>query len=193
MNMRSASESKKRIIKAALDIFSRYGYARASMRMIAKSARISTGGLYLYFRNKEELYTSLVKERLEDFNEMMQKSVRESEHPAKALQAFIAVNLDYARKHRELILVEGKEHGFSSSVNIKKQFFRKQTKLIESIIRKGITAGVFRRCNVKESAKIIKCAIRGFILSMIIEEQALFTKKHGSELILKGLLRRDDS
>ena len=190
--MRSASESRKRIIKAALDIFSRYGYAGSSMRMIAKSARISTGGLYLYFRNKEDLYMSLAKDRLDDFSEIMQKSVKRAENPAKALKAFITVNLDYAQKHRELILVEGKEHGFSSSVNIKNQFFQKQTRLIESIIRKGITAGVFRRCNVKEAAKLIKCAIRGFILSMIIEEQALFTAKDSSELILQGLLRRHD-
>jgi AcrR family transcriptional regulator len=191
--MRSASESKKRIIKAALDIFSRYGYARASMRMIAKSAHISTGGLYLYFRNKEDLYMSLVKDRLEDFSAIMQRSVQGAENPENALRAFITVNLDYARKHRELILVEGKEHGFSSSVNFKKQFYKKQTRLIESIIRKGITTGVFRRCNVKEAAKIIKCAIRGFVLSMIIEEQALFTAKHGSELILQGILRRSNS
>ena len=192
MNMRSATESRERIISAAHNIFSRYGYAGASMRMIARSAQISTGGLYLYFRNKEDLYMSLVKNRLEDFSRIIQKSMKDAENPTKALKAFITVNLDYAQKHRELILVEGKEHGFSSTVTIKKRFFQKQTKLIESIIRKGITAGVFRRCNVKEAAKFIKCTIRGFILSMIIEEQALFTAKHGSELILQGLLRRDE-
>ncbi|MBI1810378.1 MAG: helix-turn-helix transcriptional regulator, partial [Nitrospirae bacterium] len=49
MNKRSGIESKKRILDAAMRVFSEYGYAKANMRMIAKASDISIGGLYLYF------------------------------------------------------------------------------------------------------------------------------------------------
>ena len=50
MNRRSGEDSKRIILDAALKVFSEYGYEGANMRMIAKKAHISVGGLYLYFK-----------------------------------------------------------------------------------------------------------------------------------------------
>ncbi|GAB5045992.1 TetR/AcrR family transcriptional regulator [Thermodesulfovibrio sp. TK110] len=55
MNRRSGYESRKRIVDAAVKLFSQSGFSGTTMRMIAKEAGISVGGLYLYFKNKEEL------------------------------------------------------------------------------------------------------------------------------------------
>ena len=66
MNKRSGKESKKKIIRAAMDVFSVKGYAKASIREIAGVAGISVGGVYLYFRNKEELYRSLINEKMQE-------------------------------------------------------------------------------------------------------------------------------
>jgi AcrR family transcriptional regulator len=60
MNRRSAIKSRKNILDAALTIFSDYGYRGASMRKIAGHAGISVGGLYLYFKSKEELSISMI-------------------------------------------------------------------------------------------------------------------------------------
>jgi len=69
MNKCSAYESRQKIINVAEKIFSRYGYNGATMRMIAKEANISIGGLYLHFKNKEELSLFLLKKRIEEFFE----------------------------------------------------------------------------------------------------------------------------
>ncbi len=66
MNKRSGAESKKRILDVAMRVFSEHGYSKASMRIIAKASGISIGGLYIYFKNKEDLYLTLVKSRLDD-------------------------------------------------------------------------------------------------------------------------------
>lgn len=66
ISRRSGYESKKRIIDAAIKVFSQYGYNGATMRMIAKEAGISVGGVYLYFRNKEELSLFLIKEKMRE-------------------------------------------------------------------------------------------------------------------------------
>lgn len=192
MNKRSGIESRKRIIDAAMHVFSRYGYEKASMRMIAKASDISTGGLYLYFKNKEDLYISLIKDRMNDFAEKTRQALKDIEDPAEAMSTFIAININYAKKHKELILIQGRELGLTFGIDMKRNFSKRQTRLIEDIIRKGIAARVFRDCNVKEAAKIIKGALRGFILSMMIEEDALFSPKECSTLLLKGLTRRDD-
>lgn len=191
MNKRSGIESKKRIIDAALRLFSEYGYSKASMRMIANAAGISIGGLYLYFKNKDELYLTLIKSRLDELADMMKQSLKDIDDPADAVSKFILLHLAYAKKHRELILVQGREHGFTFGISAKRKFFKTQRGFIEDIIRKGIRSGVFKKCNVKETAKIIICTIRGFVLSLIVEADALFSPEECSKLLLNGLLKKE--
>lgn len=51
---------KNRIVVAALSEFKDKGYINASMRRISKSSNVPLGNLYRYFKNKEELFTSIV-------------------------------------------------------------------------------------------------------------------------------------
>ena len=50
---------KNKILKAALAEFGEFGYLNSSMRRIAGSAGITTGNIYRYFKNKDELFDML--------------------------------------------------------------------------------------------------------------------------------------
>ncbi len=56
---REKERRRQQIIVAAKRVFSDKGFNRATMEDIAKEAELSPGTLYLYFKNKEELYASL--------------------------------------------------------------------------------------------------------------------------------------
>jgi AcrR family transcriptional regulator len=56
---RERERRRQQIIVAAKRVFSDKGYAKATMEDIAKEAELSPGTLYLYFKNKDELYASL--------------------------------------------------------------------------------------------------------------------------------------
>jgi AcrR family transcriptional regulator len=47
--------TRTRIVEAALRLFLENGYARTTMRAIAKEAGVSVGNAYYYFKSKEEL------------------------------------------------------------------------------------------------------------------------------------------
>ena len=51
---------RDRIIHSATRNFSKKGYSNTSMDDIAKSARISKGGMYHYFTSKEELFMAVI-------------------------------------------------------------------------------------------------------------------------------------
>jgi AcrR family transcriptional regulator len=190
MNKRSGIESKKRILTAAIKIFSEYGYKGTSMRMIARRADISVGGLYLYFKSKDDLYLSLMKTRLDDLMDKTREALEEVKDPAEALMTFIKLRLNYAREHRDLILALGRDPGFDFGIDVKRKFFRQQREVIEGIIKKGIASGRFRKFNTKEVAKVIFSLVRGFIASLVIEPDALFSTKECCDLILRGLLKK---
>ena len=56
---RERERRKQQIIVAAKRVFVKKGYGRATMESIAKEAELSAGTLYLYFRNKSELWATL--------------------------------------------------------------------------------------------------------------------------------------
>ena len=56
---RERERRRQQIIVAAKRVFSEKGFTRATMEDIAHEAELSPGTLYLYFKNKDELYASL--------------------------------------------------------------------------------------------------------------------------------------
>jgi len=52
---------KQQILEAALTIFSEKGFAAAKTAEIARSAGVSEGTIYNYFKNKRELFVAVIK------------------------------------------------------------------------------------------------------------------------------------
>src|SRR5262245_52449203 len=70
-------EVRGRMLAAAEAVFAESGYASATMAAIAKRARVSTGNLYRYFANKEELfYTILTDCFAKSFLSIVRRRVR---------------------------------------------------------------------------------------------------------------------
>lgn len=192
MNKRSGEDTKQHILAAARKSFIGQGYARASMRSIAQEAGTSVGGLYIHFKNKEELYRTLQKEWMNQLNRNTIYALRDCREPGEAISAFIATSLEFARNHRETIHLMGREIGISFGGELKQSFFRERRRLVADIIAKGIDSGQFRPCDPAEAAKIIFNMLRGYIFSMVIDEEALFSPEGCVELVLKGLKRREN-
>jgi AcrR family transcriptional regulator len=190
MNKRSAEESRKKIIGAALKVFSEFGYRGACMRLIARQAGISVGGLYLYFKNKEELCLTLMKERMDELSQELEQTI-DTSRPYDAIISYITVNLEYAQRHKELILTHMKDQGFSFGVELKRKFAKEQRCLIQEIVSNGIKSGVFSPCNVEETAKIIIGIIRGYVLSIIVDPENLFSVDECNGFVLAGLTKNE--
>jgi AcrR family transcriptional regulator len=60
-------EKKQLIMGTALEKFGRNSFDQASLNQISKSAGLSTGALYYYFENKEDLFSSAIQHAMEKF------------------------------------------------------------------------------------------------------------------------------
>lgn len=192
MNKRSAEETKRHILESARAVFAEQGYAQASMRLIARASGISVGGLYLHFRNKEDLYLTFMQDWMKKLNDRTQEALLKIDDPADAIRTFIMISIDFARCNREIIILQGREPGFTFGIDRKREFFRERRRLIADIVRKGIEKGAFRDCDADEASKVIFNMLRGFIVSMVVDEEALFSAEAYVELVLNGLIRRNN-
>src|ERR1700736_7080712 len=59
-----ADARQKAVLDAAVAVFARYGFRKASMEEVARAAGVSRQGLYLQFANKEELFRKTVQHLL---------------------------------------------------------------------------------------------------------------------------------
>lgn len=73
-------ENQRRIEAAALALFTRQGFHGTNIRQIAEKAEVSTGAIYTYYRSKEALFASLVRNydaRIKPLRDQMFNSIKE--------------------------------------------------------------------------------------------------------------------
>lgn len=58
--MNEESAARQNLLQAAREEFLQRGYDKASLRKICQRAGVTTGALYFFFKNKEDLFTSVV-------------------------------------------------------------------------------------------------------------------------------------
>ncbi len=88
---RERERRRQQIIVAAKRVFSEKGFSRATMEDIAKEAELSPGTLYLYFKNKDELYASLSIR-------ILQYLLIRLEHVAKEANASLETRMESLKK-----------------------------------------------------------------------------------------------
>ena len=91
---REKEQRRQEIISAARKIFSQKGFNSATMEEIASEAELSPGTLYLYFKNKEELHTSLSIEILKRLADKIQEVVTQNISVEEKIERFRDVFID---------------------------------------------------------------------------------------------------
>ena len=79
---------KEKIVDAALATFSKNGYDRTRMDDIAEAANVSKGTLYLYFKNKEELFYAISERNIRELKEQLSTLLTKSEDLISSAENF---------------------------------------------------------------------------------------------------------
>jgi AcrR family transcriptional regulator len=62
----TGDERRRKIIQAAMHVFSRSGFSGATTRKIAKKAGISEAMIYSHFKDKEDLYSAIIDQKMQE-------------------------------------------------------------------------------------------------------------------------------
>jgi AcrR family transcriptional regulator len=64
-------DTRTRIQRVALDLFTERGYDKTSLREIAERLGVTKAALYYHFKSKEEIVESFLSDRLEEIDELI--------------------------------------------------------------------------------------------------------------------------
>jgi len=86
---REKLRQRQEILDAALELFSEKGYHNVSMHEIAEKAEFAIGTLYNFFKNKEDLYKTLIIEQANRFHEALTRAVEEADDEIEKLRNYV--------------------------------------------------------------------------------------------------------
>jgi AcrR family transcriptional regulator len=70
---REKKQLKRMILKTAMDLFIADGYERVSIRRIADKIEYSPGTIYLYFKDKDDIFYQLQEEAFDEYHKFQRK------------------------------------------------------------------------------------------------------------------------
>jgi AcrR family transcriptional regulator len=157
---------KQEITLAAIQVFHRLGYAKASLSAIATELGIDRASIYYYFSSKEDVFDEIISAVLTE-NDLMAKQIATSAiSPTRKLRDLIAsLMISYAENYPLLYLyiredlsnISGKRSEWS-------QRMRDHNRSIEQsfvgIVEQGFADGSFRRVG---SARTVAYGILGML------------------------------
>lgn len=116
MAYRKSEITKEKIMKAAIYLFSKKGYAATTTREISKEANVANGTLFKYFHSKDELLKTIFLKGTEQFlDSMLFESIRDllvqyKDRPVEdLLKALIKDRIMLVEKNRCLMRVVFRE------------------------------------------------------------------------------------
>jgi TetR/AcrR family transcriptional regulator len=92
---RIQQRNRKRILDAALDVFSQHGYRGATLDQIAECAGISKPNILYYFNGKEDIHLTLLNQLMETWLEPL-VSLRAEGDPVTEILNYVQRKLDMA-------------------------------------------------------------------------------------------------
>ena len=88
--------NRKKILEAALDVFSRHGYRGATLDQIAEEAGLSKPNILYYFGGKEDIHVSLLNQLMQSWLEPLEHLDPDG-HPLEEILGYVRRKLEMTR------------------------------------------------------------------------------------------------
>jgi len=169
--------------QAALKVFSTKGYHKSTMSEIAMEAGFGKGTLYWYWKSKEDLYFTLVKESHDEFMGVLREA---SERDGNAMEKLLwlgreVVDLHYRnRDYTKLSWKMRAEESEAFSPEYVERLHRNSAEIkenLEEIISQGIREGLFPKADTYYLACIMLGLLEGIEIQWLEDPQSFDLRK----------------
>jgi AcrR family transcriptional regulator len=189
--VRDKQEIKNRIMMAALQLFHDKGYGNVTIRQIASKIEYSPATIYLYFKDKADIFHSLYESGFKKFYPM-QLSTLSIQDPFERLKKHGEIYVQFALENKEFydIMFIMRVTGFK----VKEKSERREWgtgyqsyEFLKQNIKDCINAGYFTGENVDILSFMIWSCVHG-ISSLIIRDRTAIIPEEYIDGLIKGSL-----
>lgn len=169
-----AGDKRAAILAAATRVFARRGFFNAQVADVAREAGVAAGTVYLYFRNKDHLLTSIFEESMTRALEETERALDGVADPVERLRRLARVHLGGLGSQRDLAIVFQVE--LRQSTKFMERFSAAQLRTylehLQEAVRAAQEAGVFRAdLNPTLAAKAIFGALDEMVTNWVLSSR----------------------
>ncbi len=124
------------ILQVAEQLFARQGYHVTTMEEVAEECGWSKGTLYLYFKSKEDLFFSVLFEKLDQFSATLLADLKASDGVEGKIAALIDAQFSFFTENKhffQLVITEQGKVMHSSNSGLREELIQKQHAQIDQI------------------------------------------------------------
>jgi AcrR family transcriptional regulator len=100
---KKSEETRNRILEAALALFRKRGFEKATMRDIAQESGVALGAAYYYFDSKDALVMGFYERAQRDLDPLLEEALANKHGLEERLRAVIDVKFRYFAPNRKLM------------------------------------------------------------------------------------------
>lgn len=150
----SAEKSKEAILRAALEEFATRGIDGARTDAIAKAAGVNIALVFYYFKNKEQLYLTLLEQIFSEMNRRMKTALDCCDSDRERILAYVHTHFDFLAESplRPRMVLQEYIRGTGSAAQrekLLKKYIRPIHLRVRDILKDGIRRGEFRAVDVQ--------------------------------------------
>ncbi len=188
------------ILDEAEKIFALKGFHETTMAEIARSAGFATGSLYQFFEGKEDLYATMMTEKLGRMFAEIEEAVGRGRDTMGKLKVLVSSHFKFVEENMGFYRLLMRGEGISISDGrsslrdqILKQFLD-HVDFIDRLIREGVKQNLFKGTNTRGMAYSLMGMMSFFKLMSVMKPEGSLMKK--VPVVLDTFLRgvgRDDT
>lgn len=98
-----STETRARILAAAIELFRSHGFEETTMREIAGAAGVATGAAYYYFDSKDAIVLAFYDQSQKEMEPLLEQALEDAHTLAERLTVLLGVKLSYFEPNRKLL------------------------------------------------------------------------------------------
>ncbi|MDR3284888.1 MAG: TetR/AcrR family transcriptional regulator [Treponema sp.] len=168
---------KREILNKSLDIFIEEGFEDVTFQKIADRCGITRTTLYLYFRDKREIFTDSIRQLTSLIESRLKKIIRDvSLSATEKLHATMNEILDAFMENRKLFtvllnyLIQLQKAGKDAGERVRRRIIRLRH-ILSNLINEGIASGEFRPVNVHDADEMLYGLLESAIFRLSVLNQ----------------------
>lgn len=156
-------KTRAKLVDVARQLFAKKGVEATTMNDIALASKKGRRTLYTYFKNKDQIYMTVVESELKMLSDTMDKVARKPIVPDKKILELIMTHLDIIKMvvYRNGTLRADFFRDIWRVEAMRKYFDNNEIKLFREVLKEGKDQGLFDIDNVEITADILHYCIKG--------------------------------
>lgn len=177
---------KHEILQKALDVFMEEGYEDVTFQKIADRCGITRTTLYIYFKNKREIFIWSIKQLTAGIEVKLMEFIQNKElNASDCLRKMMFLVLDECKENHKLFnvvlsyLLTLQKSGINPAERVRRRVIRLRH-LISLLIIRGNNSNEFNNVNIKDTNELLYGLIESAIFRIAVLGQSTIDEVYGA-------------